>query len=110
MSQDRKDLVELYGDGGTLYIIVPWSNTEDELYEEDAMNNCEKIVKMGHVPFIGIWYHKGRLYEEPSFPIDHGIPEPDLLALLERFDQIAAYCVRYGSAEYIKRDRLGAGL
>lgn len=56
--EDRKDLVELYGDGRTLYIIAPWSNPKKELGRDDAEEICERIVGMGLVPFyrdLALW-------------------------------------------------------
>jgi len=103
MPKDRKDLVELYGDGGTLYIIAPWTNPEEELDEDRARDVCENIVGMGYVPFIGIWHFGGRLHEEPSFAIDHGITEKEAHEMLARFGQMAAYRARYGRAERIGR-------
>jgi len=104
--EDRKDLVELYGDGRTIYIIAPWSNPKNELDRDDAEEICERVVGMGHVPFIGIWHYMGRRHEEPSFAIDHGITGPDVWSLLEKFGQTAAYRVRHKDAKYIKRNQL----
>lgn len=104
--KDRKDLVELHGDGRTLYIIAPWSNPKKELERDDAEEMCERIASMGHAPFIGIWHYVGRRHEEPSFAIDHGITRPEVWSLLEKFGQTAAYCVRYEGAKYTKRSQL----
>lgn len=101
--EDRKDLVELYGDGGTLYIIAPWTNPEETLDEETAKDVCDSIVSMGLVPFIGIWHFEGRRYEEPSFAINHGITEEEIQGMLVELGQIAAYRVRYEHAERINR-------
>jgi len=105
VSGDRKDLVELYGDGGTLYIIAPWTNPEERLGENIARGVCKKIVGMGYIPFIGIWYFERRRYEEPSFAINHGITEEEIQELLVELGQIAAYRVSYERAERISRKR-----
>jgi len=102
--EDRKDLVELYGDGSTLYIIAPWTNPEEKLGENYARGICKKIVGMGHIPFIGIWYFEGRRYEEPSFAINHGITEEEIRELLAELGQIAAYRICYEHAEQITRE------
>jgi len=44
---DRKDLVELYGDGRTPCIIAPWSDPKKELGRDGAEETCEKS---GHGP------------------------------------------------------------
>lgn len=103
--EDRKDLVELYGDGRALYILAPWSNPEERLSKNNARIVCKKIVGMGYIPFIGTWYFEGRQYEEPSFAINHGITEEKIQELLVELDQIAAYRVSYEHAEYISRKK-----
>jgi len=61
------------------------------------------------MPFIGIWYFEGRRREEPSFAVGHGIDEADVKALLERFEQAAAYRARYGRAETVEGADLATG-
>lgn len=104
--EDRKDLIELHGDGGPIYIIAPWSNMDEKLREDGAEDVCAWIVRMGHIPFIGSWYFEGRRCEEPSFAIDHGISEAEVRDMLDRFDQVAAYRVRYDGAETVDRKDL----
>lgn len=99
--EDRKDLLELYGDGGPLYIIAPWTNPEERLSENKARIVCKKIVGMGYIPFIGVWYFEGRRCEEPSFAINHGIIEEDIQELLVELGQVAACRVSYDRVEYI---------
>lgn len=99
--KDRRDLVETYGDGSALYIIAPWSNPEEELDRESARIVCERIVGMGYIPFIGIWHYGKRLYEEPSFAIDHGIAESEIREMLEAFEQKAVYRISHDHAESI---------
>lgn len=103
---DRKDLIEMHGDGSQIYIIAPWSNLEEKLGDDDAEDVCDWIVRMGYIPFIGIWYFEGRRCEEPSFAIDHGITEAEVKAMLDRFDQMAAYRVRHDGAKTVDREDL----
>lgn len=109
VSEDRKDLIELHGDGSQIYIIAPWSNLEEKLEEGDAEDVCGWIVEMGYIPFIGIWYFEGRRCEEPSFAVDHGITEAKVRAMLERFGQVATYRVRRDRAETVDRGELETG-
>jgi len=102
-------IYELHDDGSTIYIIAPWSNFEETLRDEDAEDACRLIVSMGYIPFIGIWYFEGRRCEEPSFAVDHGIDEAEVKTLLEKFEQVAAYLVRYDCAETVEGADLEAG-
>lgn len=99
--EDRRDLVETYGDGGTVYIMAPWSNPRKRLDENNAKTICRQIARMGYVPFIGVWHFRGRMHEEPSFAADHGISRTKVRAMLEAFGQEAAYLVRYDGAESV---------
>jgi len=100
---DRRDLVEVYGDGGEVYIIAPWSNPRKELDENDAKTICRQIVRIGHVPFIGIWHFKGRRCEEPSFAADRGISGAEVRAVPGACGQKAACLVRHDLAESVSR-------
>lgn len=91
--EDRMGLIETHGDGRTVYILAPWTNDMDVLEDSVAHGVCNNIISMGYVPFIGIWDFKGRVYEEPSFAVDHGITEADVRRLLGKFGQRAAHRV-----------------
>jgi len=104
--EDRQDLLETYGDGRAVYILAPWTNDKSVLEDEDAHRICENIVSMGHIPFIGIWSFKDRIYEEPSFAINHGITETAVRNLLREFNQKAVCRVTAERARSIDRNDL----
>ena len=99
--EDRINLVETYGDGKAVYFLAPWSNRRRMLRDTDAYTICSGIISMGHVPFIGIWHFEGRVYEEPSFAINHGISEATVKRLLKKFKQKAAYRVTPDQAKTV---------
>lgn len=105
--EDRMGLLETYGDGKTVYVLAPWTNDKNTLEDEVAHVICGNIISMGYVPFIGIWHFKDRVYEEPSFAIDHGISEHTVRDLLKKFDQKEVYRVTPDRAQSIDRDSLG---
>lgn len=100
--EDRRDLVETYGDGGTACIMAPWPSPRKSLDENDAKTTCGQMALMGHVPFIGVWHFRVKMHEEPSFAADRGISRAEVRAMLEAFGQEAAYLVRYDGAESVE--------
>ena len=104
---DRRCMLEAYGDGRTVYILAPWTNDRSTLGDSDAQRVCGNIVSMGYVPLIGIWNFKGRVYEEPSFAIDHGVSEATVRDLLQEFSQEAVYRITPDHAESLGRESLG---
>jgi len=100
-SQDRISLIETYGNGAEIYMLAPWSNRKRALLDTDAHAICTYIVHLGLIPFIGIWHFGGRVYEEPSFAIDHGISRAAVKHLLKKFKQKAAYHVTADRAQSV---------
>lgn len=96
--KDRMSLLETHGDGRTIYILAPWTNSKRYLGDSAAHMICANIIPMGYIPFIGIWHFEGRMYEEPSFAVDHGISAPTVKGLLKKFSQQAVCWVTPDSA------------
>ncbi|MDD9842636.1 MAG: hypothetical protein OXU85_01895 [Thaumarchaeota archaeon] len=99
-------MLEAYGDGRTVYILAPWTNDRSTLGDSDAQRVCGNIVSMGHARLVGIWNFKGRVYEEPSFAIDHGVSEATVRGLQE-FSQEAVCRITPDHAESLGRESLG---
>lgn len=104
--EDRKMLAETYGDGRAVYMLAPWSNRKSSLRDTDVHAVCSSITHMGHIPFIGVWHFEGRVHEEPSFAVDHGITTYGVKNLLKKFKQKAAYCVTPDRAWTVYLDQL----
>ena len=96
-------MIELYGDGGLPCTLAPWSNLCDTLAGRDAITVCNNIISMGHVPFIGRWEFEGKMHEEPSFAINHGIAEAQIRELLGKFGQRAALRAAYTHTDILYR-------
>jgi len=85
-------------------MLAPWSNRRRALLDTDAHAVCDNIIHLGHIPFIGIWHFGGRVYEEPSFAIDHRISRAAVKHLLKKFKQKAAYHVTPDHAQSVYLD------
>lgn len=105
--EDRMSLLETYGDGRSIYMLAPWTNNKSYLRDSVAHVICTNIISMGYIPFIGIWYFEGRMYEEPSFAVDHGISESTVKDLLKKFNQRAVYRVTPDNALSLDLNSVG---
>lgn len=63
-------------------------------------------MRMGYVPFIGVWHFRDGRHEEPPFAVERGTSKEEIRAMLEAFGQKAACLVRYDMAESVSVDRL----
>lgn len=56
----------------------------------DIADTANRLAKRGFVPFIGYWEYVDGFYTGVSIAANHGISDPDVMAILEEHGQMYA--------------------
>lgn len=60
------------------------------LVYSDIADTAHKLAKQGFVPFIGYWESANGFYTGVSIAANHGISDPDVMAILKEYWQMYA--------------------
>lgn len=89
--QDIKDFHAAHSDGSSpVYVIAVTNHLGDQDRENESAYN--QIANDGKSPLMGFWKspNTGFEYNDSSFPIDHGISDNEVRALLKHYAQESA--------------------
>lgn len=90
-ASDRADLLNLYSDGVNPINLIAVSDFYNQtLRYADIANAAHNLTRRGIVPFIGYWEHDSGFHTGVSIAVNHGISDPDVMAILKEHDQMYA--------------------
>lgn len=88
---DRIKLLNLYSDGVNPVNMIAIKDVFNRtLVYSDIADTAKQLAKRGFVPFIGHWESDGGFYTGISIAANHGISDPDVMAMLEEHKQMYA--------------------
>lgn len=90
-ASDHADLLNLYSDGVNPINLIAVSDFFNQtLRYADIASVAHNLTRRGIVPFIGYWEHYSGFYTDVSIAVNHGISDPDVMAILKEHDQMYA--------------------
>jgi len=90
-AHDRIKLLSLYSDGvNPINMIAIKDVFNKSLAYVDIADAAHRLAKRGFVPFIGHWRSDYGFYTGVSIAANHGITDPEVMAILEEYGQMCA--------------------
>lgn len=99
--EGRTSLLENYGDGHSSLYMVAVTNVRGLITDGHAIRVAEKYAQQGRVPFIGRWVQNGKLHEDVSIALDHGISPAVVHDMLIEHGQEAALVIERGGFTFM---------
>jgi len=90
-ANDRINLLNLYSDGNNPINMIAINDViNDTPTFTDISETAYEVIERGFVPFIGCWQTPGAVYTGVSIAANHGISDPEVMAILKQHRQLCA--------------------